>query len=362
MKRVSFHLFAGAIFFGCALFAARADDSRRFFDFAPVSPANPVVARIDGTLEIPLSELRGYREAERPQAITDQASLAQRRAVLEDLINEYLYVDAAYRAGVPELPAFARQMAATRTMILTDFMAARAAEKSPTAMENNDAAMALAEKLFAAAAIEVSNEACATLRQAAHAMDAAGAGAAANSRLRAIIDATRETTLARYEGKSISVHQLLVIYAGLPTEKRPAVATDDGIIALIKPLILPELMALEATRRGIAAEPAFQQKLTQNRNALLRFHAQGQVEREAVERLNAPDAEAQLRAWYQDHQNDYAVIGADGAKRPATFAEARPRVEGDYSVALRDRLLAEQAQALRKTHAVTIDEQVLALL
>src|SRR4051812_15642205 len=260
MSRASFHFIAGAVFFVGSLFAARADDSRRFFDFTPISDTNPVVATIDGTIQIPLSELRGYRDAERPQAIPDKASLAQRRAVLEDLINEYLYVDAAYRAGVPESPAFARQMEATRTMILTDFMAARAAEKSPAAAENNDAGIALAEKLFAAASIEVSNEACAVLRQAAHAMDEAGTGAAANSRLRAIVDATPEATLVRYEEKSISVHQVLVIYAGLPPEKRPPVATEEGVIALIKPLILPELMATEAARRGIAAEPAFRQK------------------------------------------------------------------------------------------------------
>src|SRR6478735_5181625 len=97
--------------------AARAEDSRRLFDFTPVSPENPIVAVIDD-IEIPLSELRAYRDAERRQAVTDAASLPQRRAVLDDLINEYLHVDAAYRAGVPDSPGFARQMVATRTMIL----------------------------------------------------------------------------------------------------------------------------------------------------------------------------------------------------------------------------------------------------
>lgn len=340
---------------------ARADDSRRLFDFTPVSPENPVVAAIDG-IEIPLSELRAFRDAERRQAVTDPASLPQRRAVLDDLINEYLHVDAAYRAGVPESPGFARQMVATRTMILTDFMASRAAGEFPALPAAEDAGHALAEKLFEAASIEVSNEACATLRHAAQAISEVKPGEGAGERLRAIVAATPEGVLARYENKTISIHQVLIIYAGLPPEKRPAVATQDGIVALIKPLILPELMALEAARRGIAAEPAFRQKLTQNQNALLRFHAQGQVERRTIEMMSAPDAEQHLHAWYDSHQADYAVIEAGGKRRTATYDEARPRVEGDYSVALRDRLLAEQAQALRKARAVRIDEKVLALL
>jgi hypothetical protein len=362
MIRLPLRIATGAIVFGCCLFAAHADESRRLFDFTPVSAANPVVATIRGTIEIPLSELRGYREAERPQAVIDPSSLAQRRAILDELINEYLHVDAAYRAGVPASPGFIRQMEATRTMILTDFMAARAAEKAPALAEEGAAAMALAEKLFEAASIEVSNEACATLRRAAQAVDTVPSGAGSEPQLRAIVDTAPEAVLVRYGEKSISVHQVLIIYAGLPAEKRPPVATQDGIIALIKPLILPELMALEAGRRGIETEPAFQQKLAQNRNALLRFHAHGQVERQAVALLAAPDAEAQLRAWYDAHRGDYALVDATGQKRLASFAEAQPRVEGDYSVAVRDRLLAEQAQTLRREHAVWIDEKVLLAL
>jgi hypothetical protein len=105
---------------------AQADESRRFFDFTPATPNNPVVATIDGTIEIPLSELRGYRDAERLHAITDPASLAQKRAVLDDLLGEYLLVDEAHRSGVVQSPAFTKQMEATRTLILTDLISTRA--------------------------------------------------------------------------------------------------------------------------------------------------------------------------------------------------------------------------------------------
>ena len=349
----------------CGSGLARADDSRRFFDFAPVSAANPVVATIDGTIQIPLSELRGYRDSERLNAITDPASLAQKRAVLEDLINEYLYVDDAYRSGVVRSDGFSRQMAATRTMILTDFIAARATnEKGNAPGETIDPGAALADRLFEAAAIEVSNEAYEILKRAARLVDAAGGTARegrdpeVSARLHAIVNDTPEATLVRYEDKSISVRQILVIYAGLPAP-RPPIETPAGLTTMIKPLIVPELMAIAAVKQGIAAEPEFQHKLIQNRNALLRFHMQGLVEREANELMQSPSLERELHGWYDTHKAEYAVTTGRGEKIIPTYAQARPRVEGDYSVALRDRLLAEKAQALRKTRAVHVDEAVL---
>lgn len=373
----SLFLFGAAALMWCAPGTSRADESRRFFDFTPVSATNPVVATVDGTVQIPLSELRGYRDAERPKAITDATSLAQKRAVLEDLINEYLYVDDAYRAGVPETPAFSRRMEATRTMILTDFMAARAADtNTAAAVEGGSAGVALAERLFEAASIEVSNEAYAILKRAAKAIDTAAASAPLDAagggqeeiaqRLHAIIGTTPEAVLVRYESKSISVRQILAIYAGLSAAKRPHVETEAGVIALIKPLILPELMALEAARRGISAEPAFQQKLVQNRNALLRFHAHGAIESRANEILKGPDLEARLEAYYREHLTRYAaaptVEGEATQKKPLPFAQVANRVLGDFSVDLRDRLLAEKARELRRTREVVVDEEVLGSL
>lgn len=357
LPKVKFRILALALL---PLLAARADDSRRIFDFTPVSAVNPVVATIDGTIKIPLSELRGFRDAEKLRAITDPADLAQKRAVLDALVDEYLRVDEAYRAGVVESSGFVRQMEATRTMVLTDFMSMRAAAEQPaSAPAAGDAGGALAEKLFDAANIEVSNEAYALVRRAAQAVDAAtGPREELMERLRAIVTATPEAVLVRYEGRTISVRQILAIYAGLPVEKRPPVQTQAGLIELIKPLILPELMAIEAVKRGIAADPVFQQKIIQNRNTLLRFHAHGLIERRTNELLRAPDLEVRLREWYEAHRADYAVVEA-GRRRPATFAEAKPQVEGDYSVALRDRLLAEHAAALRKARSVAVDEKVL---
>lgn len=157
----------------------------------------------------------------------------------------------------------------------------------------------------------------------------------------------------------MSVRQLLAIYAGLP-EPRPHLETEPGLLDMLKRLIAPELMALEAVRQGIGDDPAFRQKLLQNRNALLRFHMHGLIDREANALMKTPEWETQLRAWFEAHRADYAMPGEE--RRLATYAEARPRVEGDCSVALRERLLAERAQALRRTRSVRIDEAVLQTL
>jgi hypothetical protein len=343
--------------------ALRADHSRRIFDFTPVSATNPVVATIDGDIEIPLSELRGFRDAEKLTAITDPASLGQKRAVLDALLDEYLMVDRAYRDDVPGSPGFARQMEATRTMVLTDFMAMRAAAGHvAAAAADPDPGVALAEKLFEAAKIEVSNESYDLVKRAARAVDAAtGSRGEMQARLHAIVAETPEAVLVRYEDRMIGVRQIVALYAGLPVEKRPAVQTESGMIELIKPLILPELMAREALKQGIAAEPAFKQKIIQNQNALLRFHAQGAIERRANEFLRAPDLGDRLREWYEAHRSLYQVIEKE-QPRQATFDEALARVEGDYSVAVRDRLLAEEAASLRKLRSIRIDESVLTAL
>ncbi len=355
--------------------AASGDLGRRLFDFTPVSASNPVVATIDGWIEIPLSELRGYRDAERPKALSESPTVAQKRAILDDLITEYLLVDDAYRTGVTTMPAFTKRMEATHTMLLTDFMAARAENEAKSGPTSDAAASpppagaaeAMADRLFEATDVEISNEAFAILKRGAQKIDAAREASSrgpvvepereAAAKLRAAIAETPDAVLARYVNKSISVRQVLVIYAGMPAP-RPNLQTQAGVVQMIKPLITPELMAIEATKRGIETEPAFQAKLIQNRNALLRFHMQGLIDRRANEAMRAPDFPAQLRAWYEAHRAEYRLPPEKGGAIPS-YADVAQRVEADYSVALVERLKAEQAAALRQLHRVAVDEDAL---
>jgi len=351
---------------------AQGDESRRLFDFAPVSATNPVVATIDNAIEIPLSELRAYREAECISVPLDRANITGKRALLEELINEYLSVDDAYRNGVTQAPGFLKRMDATRTMILTDFLASQVLrEKGEPSAGADDPVAKLGEQLFDAAVIEISNESYVVVQQAAKEIDAISASGAqpgpvssspqqTAEKLRMIVHQTPESVLVRYEGKSISIHQLLAIYAGLPPP-RPELGTHDGLLSMIKPFVIPELMALEAVKRGIDREPTFQEKLIQNRNALLRFQMQGEVDRQANELMNRPDVESQIHSWYDNHRTAYRGAASESGNHIPTYAEVRSQVEADYSVALRDHLLAERSKTLRKTRIVKINDKALSL-
>ena len=343
---------------------------RRFFDFTPISEANPVVATIDDRIEIPLSELRAYWEAERRHTI-DLSNPQQRSVLLDDLIAEYLLVDEAWRTGVPQAPAFSRRMDATRTMLLTDFMAMHATKEKiaePGGSQNTDAASALADRLFEAARIDISNEAYELVKRAARAIDTTRTASQrgpvvapreeANARMRAIIEDTPDAVLARYENKTISVRQVLVIYAGLPPP-RPAVATEAGLVELIKPLITPELMALAAVKQGIADDPEFRQKFIQNRTALLRFYMQDLITAELNRRMQSPDLETHLRAWYDKHKLLYAPLEGNRVAHTPPYEEARERVLGDYSVALMERIKTEKVTALRTARQIAIDDGAL---
>lgn len=358
-------LLACAIAFGGAV-SARADDSRRMFDFTPVSATNPVVATIDGSVEIPLSEPRAYQQAERPKALPNPADFAQKRALLEELIDQYLLVDEAYRTGVTKLPPFVRQMEATRTMLLTDFMAARANDQAKKTPSTPDA-VAMADRLFEATRIDVSNEAYALLQKRAQLIDTtsrdssrgpiADTRAVAEEKLRDIVTATPDVAIVRYDDQTIKTRQLLVIYAGLPPP-RPNLQTHDGFLAFVKPMIVPELMAREAAKEGMETDPFFRAKLIQNRNALLRFHMQGTIDRQANAAMKAPDFVDQLRAWYNTHAADYRRPAEKGGGVPP-FGEVRSRVEADYSVVLVERLKAEQVAQLRRERRIQINDAAL---
>ena len=172
---------------------------------------------------------------------------------------------------------------------------------------------------------------------------------------------TPDAVAVRYEGKTISIHQILSLYAGLPAP-RPQIETQEGFVAMIKPFITPELMAIEATKRGIAAGPEFQNKLVQNRNALLRFQVHGAIEARANEVLRGPELEAKLSAWYRAHADAYAVPAKDGGKKNLPLSEVGNRVLADFSVALCDDFLAEKTRILRAQHVVVINEAALAKL
>jgi hypothetical protein len=78
--------------------------------------------------------------------------------------------------------------------------------------------------------------------------------------------------------------------------------------------------------------------------------------------LKGSELEAQLQAWYREHAGAFATTAANGAKTIPPLASVKERALADFSVDLRDRLIAEKARELRKVRSVVVDEKVLGSL
>ena len=357
--------------------------ARRIFDFTPISTTNPVVARIGHSIEIPASEYLAYQKAEHESTVKTNLDMAQKKEILNDLIDQYLLVDEAYSIGADRQPGFTNRMEFTRTMLLSEFLVAQEVDaKAKTSEEYNDLLDKLQNRLFDAATINVSIEDYDKLKKAAKEIDAAGKASprldpgvdvqknTSSARIREIMENMDDSVLARYSdtamtnsttitnGTAITVKQVLAVYSHLHAP-RPPLESNEDLVNIIKPFMMPSLMAAEAKKEGIETLPAFQNKVIENRNALLRIYMDGVIEAQANDELNAPGLEKRIQSWYKQNKEHYAVQATNDVKMMPTYGEIQKRVEGDYSVDLRDRIQAEKVHALRKTHPVEINEPIL---
>ncbi len=339
------------------------DCSRRIFDFTPVSRTNPVLARINGSNSISESEFVAYRKAEHLSTINEHLTLNRKKEILNDLIDEYLLIDAAYQSGADQHPEFVKRMDFTRTLILSDFLVSEEVEaKAKTGEEYNKLLDELQNRLFDAATIDVSVQSYDVLKNAAKEVDAIGTPGKGEStvgaKARGIVEKMTDTVLARYNGEVVTVKEILAVYIPLHVP-RPRLETEDDLVKLLKPLIVPELMAAEAKMRGMESLPAFQNKIVENRNALLRIYMHGLINTEANQQLAAPNLDVRIKSWYHENARKYAVHGADGAETIPAYETIGARLEGDYSEDLRNRIKEEKLQDLRKGRDIQIDEAVL---
>jgi len=388
--RVNIALFFALCFLICEAGVARSSAqatncTRRIFDFTPISTTNPIVARIDGSIEIPVSEYRTYQKAEHESTVKEKLNLAQKKEILNDLIDEYLIVGEACRIGADKRPGFTSRMEFTHMMLLSDFLVAQeVTTKAKTAEEYNNLLDKLQNRLFDAATINVSIGDYDKLKQAAKEInetdqpsprsnsgaDAQKPASSAKAKIRKIMEDMPDSVLARYSdatmtnnvsatnGTVITVKEVLAVYSNLHAP-RPPLETDDDLVKMIKPFIMPPLMADEAIKQGIEALPAFQNKVIENRNALLRIYMHGVIAAQANKELNAPGLDKRIKSWYQQNAAQYAVQAPDGVKTMPTYEKIQKRVEGDYSVDLRDQIQARKVRALRKAQTVEIDEAIL---
>jgi len=339
------------------------DCARRCFDFTPLSRTNPALARINTSIAIPVSEFLAYQKAEHLSTLKEHLDSAKKKEILNDLIDEYLLVDEAYKAGADRNPEFSKRMEFTRTLIFSDLLVTDEVEtKAKTGEEYNKLLGQLEDRLFDAATIDVSVQAYDVLKNAAKEIDALGPPGKGESTVGAkaheILEKMADTVLARYNGEVVTVKEILAVYIPLHVP-RPRLETEDDLVKMLKPLIVPALMAAEAKRRGMEALPAFQEKIIENRNALLRIYVHGMVNGEANRQLTAPNLDARMKSWYRQNAKQYAVRGADGAETIPAYETIKARLESDYSEDLRDRIRMEKLRALRKTCDIQINEAVL---
>ena len=339
---------------------------QRIFDFNSVSPeGNPCIARIDDSIEIPASELRGFIAAEQAKLDLKMLNDDARGQLINELIDEYLLIAEARRLGADRTELFQRRMDHTRKMLLAEFLVGeQVGARAKTAADYQRLLTGLRDELFAACPIEVSNEVHVQLAKAA--ADLTGSFSKEPTRVdlengsrqwEAVADSLNSATLARYNGNQLGARKVLVFYLCLPTDARPDIATQDGLAALLKELLMPDLMAEEAMRRGLEQRDSFQFKVVENENSLLRMFMRDRLQRR-VEPLKETETEERLTRWYRDHRRNYSSETAP-AKAEDPYQGQRDRVSSDW---LEDRLRSargEVVSALRKLHTVTIDRDAL---
>jgi hypothetical protein len=359
----SFLLITGLLALGNPADSHATSLDRRLFDFTPISNTNAVVARIGNTVEIPVTEYQAYIAAEKQIIIRTNSCFAERRTLLDDLVGEYLLVNDAYKDGIDQRPDFLRKMDYTRTILLSEFLTAQEVDaKAKTAEEYNHLLNDLQNRVFDAAEIIVSNEAFEKLRKVAkdiNALDPASTGRKTSSaKIRAVMEKLDESVLARYNGEKVSVKEVFAIYANLHAP-RPRLETNQDLIDILRPLVMPSLLAAEARKQGIENLADFKNKVDQNRNALLRIYEHGVLQQQASDGMKVPDLSERLQAWYKQNAERYAIEGPSGSKTTPPYSEVHERVEGDYSVDLWERLEADKIHSLRKSCRIQIDDAVL---
>jgi hypothetical protein len=334
------------------------DQTRRLYDFAPVSASNPVVATIDGCADqIPLSELRGHLAAEVTEDKRASLDHEERKRQLDRLIDEHLFLMDAYRQKADQTNRAVETLTRTRKMLLGEFLTAREVDaKAKTADDHARLKKELLKRVLGKAHVTVSNEGYATLKTAAKKASAAKDPADV---LASMAPDVREQLVVAFQDIKLTVGDVLPVYLKLPVKERPDIERPDGMVELVKHLLEEDFLAAEALSQGIDRERGYLEKVELNRNALARMWSQDQSAAHARERLAASDVDARLHEWYKDHLATRYTYKENGKEKVMPFDQNRDSILNDYSDALRDSVRAEEGKALRQGHKIVVDEAVM---
>jgi len=333
----------------------------RLYDMAPVSPANPVVASVEGTdIEIPLSEYRAYVASLPGADKRSPLSLARKRELLADLLNEHFLLWEGYRQKIDQREAVTKMLEQTKIILLESALTeTEVGAKAKTPDEEDKLAKELRSRIFDKADIFVSNEAYDEVRKIIRAK---------NTSTQIVPAATtngagtlpKGYVLAKCKAGSVTIGDFLSAYTQAPVSSRPNIETQQGMVEFLKQMLEDSLMVAEARERGLEKSEAVREKMQLNRNVLTRMGVLDELSDKASAMVKKPGFEADLRRWYDDHRKSrYTYQDSTGKEQVVPFAEEHESIQNDYLENLMEQMRAEKINSLRKGQKIQINEKLL---
>lgn len=375
--------------------SADASGLHSLYDMTPVSATNPVLATVkDCGIEIPVSEFRAYVEAQpKTMPMTSGTNglpltLEQKRAPLQNLINEHLLMWLGYQQKADQTPDIAHLLEVTRAMLMREYLVAQDTGNKPvTTAEYQQVRQKLIDQSFNQTDVTVSDDAYQKLKAALKFLRSTGENSPAQTNLfsdpalnklsppvrQAVEDSVkqaiqpsilnqltpemRNSVFARCKVGFITIGDVLDCYRQMPPDKRPDLERPAGVNQILEQMFAKSLLTEEVRKRGLEKSPMMLEKLQLNRNMLVRLYALNQFAREATARAKEPGEQARVKQWYQAHLKDrYTYKDANGKEQVIPFEGQYERIEDDFVDDLREKIREQRVYALRKAHKIRINE------
>ncbi len=348
---------------------ARIEEVRRICDMSPVSATNPVLASVpECGIEIPASEYLGFVAAEGPIADAPRAAtLPEKEALLQRLIDEHFFLWNAYRQQWDRREQVVSMMNGTRNILLMDALTTKEVnEKAAKPGDWERLARELRDRCFDKIRTVVSTESYTELKKAAKRLKSEPPESLAQSNsvhssaapeLAGVSPEVIKLSLAKSELGTVTIGEFLQVYTRLSADRQPDLEKPDGVVEILKMIWGDAALVAEAKAQGLEKSTEFREGLQLNRNVLTRFQAQDHVTAEAVARLKTPEGQRAVREWYEAHLKDrYTYRDEQGKEQVVSFDTGHEGIENDYFDILREEVRAEEARALRKGRKLEINE------
>jgi hypothetical protein len=341
----------------------------RLFDATPVSNGNPIVAEIkEYGIEIPLSELQAYVRTDTPPAKVGQTlTVDEKRAELQKLLNEHLWVWAGFNAHADQDHDILGMLHITevegmRAVLIRDEIES----KAKTFPEYQLLKKAFVQRLFDHAEIHISSAAYELLKPAAKRLNAAEAALRPEQELDpthlpdGLTQEQRVMPLATCKVATVRIGDFLAAYSRKSVPERANLDDRDALVSGLQDALESALLLAEARARGLDHIPEVQQQIENDRTGLVRQWAMEEVARKADAEVHQPQSEPRIKAWYDAHRADlYTAKDPTGKTHVLDYAENHDQVLNDYFTYRMEQMRQEQLATYRKGRTVIVNEQPL---